>query len=444
MSRAAKQSILILIVLVLAAFVFAGLTLFEKQGILKNKADLEKQVADFQSREKEQLLKSKELQDKLAQVEAAKTELEQQVGSVNNQVQGLNDQISKLTAEKDDLQKRAATAQQERDGLLAKLQDRKESAATDVQNESAARIAELEKALADKEAELAKALSEAQDVEQSAVQTASAVYGDDQDNYWAQILKEKATLEVSLEKIKSELSGNSVQVVELKKQNSDLQLELSKLKNEKEAIEREIKYGKDLSDTLSLELARAKNDKKFLNDRAEKMGHENADLREQIKALTSTKIALEKSIVQMQDEKKEIEQKLAETENVIQNRIDEIWQIKDSLDKKFKPTQSSGKSNSVELPPIVVSPEDAEEIPEGSQNEKTAGFNGNIVSINNENNFVIVDIGEKAGIRIGDALSVYRGAEYVAALEVIQVRKDIAAADIKDRVAKIQVGDVVR
>ena len=41
-------------------------------------------------------------------------------------------------------------------------------------------------------------------------------------------------------------------------------------------------------------------------------------------------------------------------------------------------------------------------------------------------------------------MNVYRGAEYVAGLEVIQVRKDIAAADIISKVVDIKIGDAVR
>ena len=69
---------------------------------------------------------------------------------------------------------------------------------------------------------------------------------------------------------------------------------------------------------------------------------------------------------------------------------------------------------------------------------------GNIVSVNDENNFVIVNLGQDAGVKMGDKLNVYHGADYIAGLEVIQVRKDIAAADIKNKVKKIEVGDSVR
>ena len=57
---------------------------------------------------------------------------------------------------------------------------------------------------------------------------------------------------------------------------------------------------------------------------------------------------------------------------------------------------------------------------------------------------IIVNLGEDSGVKIGDKLNIYRGAEYIAGLEVIQVRKDICAADIKSKMMDIEVGDTVR
>ncbi|HRZ40332.1 MAG TPA: hypothetical protein P5246_04910, partial [Candidatus Omnitrophota bacterium] len=113
-----------------------------------------------------------------------------------------------------------------------------------------------------------------------------------------------------------------------------------------------------------------------------------------------------------------------------------------SLDQTIKPGAKAGSG--VELAPIVVSSAENPQNFEKAKNPNAPGIDGNIVSVNKENNFVIIDIGENSGIKAGDTLNVYREAEYIAGLEVIQVRKDIAAADIISRVTDIQVGDAVR
>ena len=49
------------------------------------------------------------------------------------------------------------------------------------------------------------------------------------DQYWASVLKQKAALQVELEKEKSDLDQAALQVVDLKKQNSDLEIEVKQV-----------------------------------------------------------------------------------------------------------------------------------------------------------------------------------------------------------------------
>ncbi|HQO57771.1 MAG TPA: hypothetical protein PLT76_03520 [Candidatus Omnitrophota bacterium] len=442
MSRAAKS---ILVFLLLLLFVSVGLLTYitlQKQESDKSKISLEKQVDDFQQREKKYILENKDLQEKLKDVEKKKAELEERLSSFDGDVESLNKQISELTSERNVLQEKIAALEKERTTLLSKTKEKSEPQIVYkyVDRETGAPVeppgtGAPVSPVADNKPELP---SSGQKI--SANNTPDVP--PDNETYWAQVIREKTSLELEVNALKQKLDANMLELEALKKSNSDLELEISELVTTKDSIEREIKHGKDLADNLSLALARAENDKEFLNGRFAKLNEENMDLRSQIKDLSSTKVALEKSIVRLQDEKKDVERKLMETEHVIQNRIDEIWQIKDSLEKNFQ--MSGASSKAVELPPIVVS----------SVGEKSGGapevvlpapgFDGNIVSVNDENNFVIVDLGQNDGLKLGDNMSVYRGAEYVAALEVIQVRKDIAAADIKNKVTSIRVGDAVR
>ena len=130
---------------------------------------------------------------------------------------------------------------------------------------------------------------------------------------------------------------------------------------------------------------------------------------------------------------------------MIQGKIDEIWEIKESLDKTFHSTKLTPVDNKqVELTPIVVRSDGAKTAATFDAGVTASDFNGEIISINEENNFVIVNIGEKTGIFLGSTLSVYRGGDYIARLKVIQVRPDILAADIEEQKVKIKVGDIVK
>ena len=79
---------------------------------------------------------------------------------------------------------------------------------------------------------------------------------DGNEEYWASVLREKAELEIELNKLKDDLSSSSVDVVDVSKENNELLAQLDILKHEKEDIEREILYKEYLINNLSLELAR--------------------------------------------------------------------------------------------------------------------------------------------------------------------------------------------
>lgn len=423
MSQAAKQILTIFLgVSLLAALGFALITSLDKDRLVKEKAALTKQLDDYQMRERNGAVELKNIKDKLAAVEKERNELASKVSNVGGDITEMDARIKDITRERDDLKRRFDTLQEERDELAKKLTDKSQ-------------------ALADVSTKTAQIATGAVVQPDMAGLKQEPVPGSpDDENYVAQILKEKVALQMDLDQIKGELSKSALEVSELKKQNSDLQMEISKLNTDREAIAREIKYGSDLAKNLSIELARAQNEKQFMSDRMEKILNENSNLHEQLKNLTSTKIALEKSIVKLQGDKKDVEGKLLETEGVIQNRIEQIYQLKDSLEKDFKPSVKNSKGE-VELSPIVVKSGD-----KGAMDvqDPKGGLKGNIVSVNDENNFVIVNLGEDAGVRTGDRLNVYRGPDYIAGLEVIQVRKDISAADIKSKMTKIEVGDSVR
>ncbi|MCX5681166.1 MAG: hypothetical protein NT079_02645 [Candidatus Omnitrophica bacterium] len=132
---------------------------------------------------------------------------------------------------------------------------------------------------------------------------------------------------------------------------------------------------------------------------------------------------------------------MAQSEVVVQDRLEDVSKLKENISQKSASDQ--GKAQEVMLPPIIVNGSSAGAKAASSQ---AAGVKvaGQVVSINQENNFVIIDLGQSAGINIGDRLSVYRGDTYVGEVEIIQVRTDISAADIKKQSMPFQAGDTVK
>ena len=401
MSNAIKLALFVLLLLFGFSAFMALSALSQKSVLEKSKAELEQKLIETSDRESKLLAQKKQIEQEL---QAAKDS----EAKIRSQYNSLNEQISTLTKERDDWKGRVESVRKERDDLMAKLQE---------------------------QPSISLPLSLPATPEPSVAMPSGEV----PDNYLAAILKEKASLGVKIKELEDQAMADAVALEELRKKNSDVDLELGHLKNQNDELARKIKYSEDLANTLSIELAREKNDKRYVAERVDKFKEENLNLRSQIKELSSAKVSLEKTIARLNEDRDKITQRLAETESVIQNRIDEIVDIKSNIDKRLK--TDSGESKEIELPPIIVSAPGKET---AAQEAGTAGLDGRVLSINPDNNFVVVNLGEEAGIQLGDSLGVYRGSKYIAGLEVIQVRKDICAADIKQKNAKIQVGDAVK
>ncbi len=411
MSKGVKLGFAILFLLVIVstgAFIF---TYNEKVSLEKTKAQLEADITQRKDQEQKLSQENKRLDEQLRDYKNRESRLQKQLDD-------LNGQVTQLTVERNDWKNQVEDLRRERDNLMAKLQEK---------------------------------TSAQPPADEPPSQSSTAAAG--QDRYWAGVLKEKAKLELQIKELQDELSSSAIEVEEFRKKNNDLGLELGQLNNEKDELERKYRRNDELTTAISIQLAQEKNDKWYVLDKLEKYDDVNRDLGSRIKGLASTKVSLEKSLVKLKKDKESMGQKLTEAEALIQNRIHEVMDIKKNLDEKMKASGISASSGSssqvtqVELPPIIVSANGSS--PDEYDNAALdaparSSLEGRVVSINQENNFVIVDLGESTGIRVGDRLSVFRDSNHIADLEVIQVRKDISAADIKQKTSEIRIGDIIR
>jgi predicted nucleic acid-binding Zn-ribbon protein len=448
MSAAVRTSVVILGLCVLISAGFAGLTYLQKQTLQGQNQGLHNQITEYQSKLADLTTKAKNLQDqsdqlnsKITQAQQEKTQQQTQYDDLKSKSDDLQKQLDQANTDRDDWKNRVQTVSRERDDLMQKLKNQP------VKIVYKTRIVHAPVPSA------ASAFSLDTSSLPSAGKTALS-QGDDQ--YWASVIRQKAALQVELQKEKRDLDESALQVVALKKQNSDLETEVKQLSNEKDEFVQKIKYGQDLADNLSIDLARSHNDQQSVGERADKVKDQNLQLLSQIRDLNSTKLELEKTVSRLTDEKDAMQRKLVETQGVIQSRIDDIWKIKASLDKKLaENAPSSSTPGSMELPPIIVnapnnpptaSPAPGQAAAGGPQPSISSGkTEGQVISINESNNFVIVDLGqENSSVSVGMPLKVFRHGDPIATLQVIQVRRDICAADIKDKSIELKVGDVVR
>jgi len=339
-------------------------------------------------------------------------ESQQKARRLEEKLNSLNKDLERISKEKEDFQRKVDLLSKEREDLTEKLK------------------AEKEKQIA-----LAKAPEE-----QKVVPSVPA------DSYWAGILKAKTDLELQLENIRNELKGVRISNEQLQREKSSLDLDINNLTREKQELERQIEYTKKLSDSLTVDLVREKNDKMQLQDVLKTVKSENSVLRRQLSGLSSRKIDLERKIQGLQENKTTLERRLNEMEALLKDQITNINNLKqqfDTLHGGGKIEARAGQEReSVELPPIVVRPQ--ETFAPAPTQEAAPPLSGRVLAVNRENNFAIIDLGEDADVNVGRTFQVYRQDKPIAAIEVIQVRKEISACDIKRESTPIQIGDTVK
>jgi chromosome segregation ATPase len=264
------------------------------------------------------------------------------------------------------------------------------------------------------------------------------------DSYWATVLRDKASLEIQAKNLDTQVSDLQLKLSTAMEEGRKIDLQLKTVLDSKRDLERKIIYNEKLSQSLSEDLVREKRDKRAITDQVETLRNENFELKSRLMALGDKKTSLEGKVVDLQQEREILAKRLAELDSVLQERVDQIIEVKNDLKAARSESKkvSTKDSRVVQLQPIVVKAQDEASPVFG---EKSGAASGQVLAINEENNFVIVDVGEQDGIKVGQTFAISRNGQNVATVEVIQTRKEISAADIKtvSSGAKIKIGDTV-
>ncbi|MBI4706691.1 MAG: hypothetical protein HY761_02020 [Candidatus Omnitrophica bacterium] len=215
-------------------------------------------------------------------------------------------------------------------------------------------------------------------------------------------------------------------------------------------MKQQLDYNQKVMDSIAQDLVREKNDKSQIVDNLKSLRGENALLSRQLKNLNNRKFDLEKKLQQTQEEKDVLQRRMDEMETMLSDKLNYVDKLRDQLssvrqtkentaDLEGTEQPASGqKEPAVQLPAIVVRPQSTTSIAPDSTGQ------GKVVAINRESNFLIIDLGNNAGVKQGDSLHVYRGNQSIALLQVIQVRSNISACDIKKENVPVKIGDLVR
>ena len=397
-----------IIIILSIALAVAGFVAFQSaQSLSRDKNKYDDQIKKSQ----------KSIDDLNVSLAQAKSDLK----SAETKLEEIQKEISNISSERDDLKGRFEGASKDNQLLTAKISELQETLAKKSQNEQKAPVVS-------------------------------------EDSYWASVLKDKAGLEVEVNSLGKQLEGLNKKLDDLTKQNNDLNVELNKVSQEKAELERKSEYNEDLPKTLSEELVKEKNERSSLAEQLDKIRQGYSLLQQQLKDETAQNLKLASQIEDLRREKELLTRRIpgsdaalqdaalqdaALQDAALQDRTTEALETKDQIAAlHLEPVKSLSKdARVVELGPIVVEGGARQDYPQLDR-----GLSGSLLAVNKENNFVVIDIGESAGVKTGIIFSVYRDDVSIGSIKVIQARRDISAADILSIQAgqQLKVGDIVK
>ncbi len=389
MEQKARFLLFGLVGIILICAVFLAQALKAKQDLTRERDDLQKEKIS--------------LENKVGSFETS-------LRSYETKITSLNKDLIMVKKEKEDLQDRYEAVNKAKEELVEKFKERRTSARTGSTAPVSGPVLQADEA------------------------------------YWGSILQAKLDLEMQLTNVRNELKSISITNEQLQREKSTLELQIKSFKRESEDVKRQMDYNKKILDRISTELVTEKNDKMKIQDSMKIVKNENTTLLRQVEGLNSRKIELEQKMRQIQEDKGTMERKFKDVEGLLSENISQVNELKDRLESGVSaeaPARASAaqvqmqkRNGSVELPAIVVRPQGM-----GVASNRQAG---RVLAINKEGNFVIIDMGDDAGLENGDTFSVYREGNKIAALEVIRTSKSVSACDIKKQDVPIKIGDLIK
>jgi predicted nucleic acid-binding Zn-ribbon protein len=254
------------------------------------------------------------------------------------------------------------------------------------------------------------------------------------DVFVAGLLKDKASLEVELKRLKDSFVPKDLKMEELKTEIMNLTTQLSRHNEEKTFLEQRLKDAEVVSEVLSRDLVKEKDRNERLRQEFESAKVENHLFKDKLAELEK----LGERVNSLIAEREDMKTKIVGLERDLDYRNREFDKLKNTFEEKRKVEEYRAEAyhspEEVELPPIVLQKDRYEVATRSSLDwvDTRSDLKGRIVTVNREHNFVVIDLGKLNGVDVGASFSVYRGDFSIGRLEVIQSRDRIAACDIKE------------
>ncbi len=245
-----------------------------------------------------------------------------------------------------------------------------------------------------------------------------------------------------------------------KGKNLALQAELADVKTAQKISESKLEESKKTISNLELKLkdSQARGDDLASELEQEKTARQEAStqaeqLRVELSQQKKTRTDLENKLTEAQAEVKKNLEKIAQLDSKKLNLEAQIKELGAQLEES--------KTKDVELGTIIVAPEanaplaakapaaatqavkaaPAAKAPVNYNQAESASFEGKVLVVNKDYNFVVINMGSKDGVRTGDVFSIYHANKYIGDVKVDKVHDSMAAAgfltaDLKDKVSE--------
>ena len=214
-----------------------------------------------------------------------------------------------------------------------------------------------------------------------------------------------------------------------------LRAELAEVKKQREILENRAKEAEAKIENLLEELD-------FAEGIRDEVKRENRELKESLDVLKKTNNEMrtelnqkeqdaERRVTEIQEQlnisierNKTLEEKRQELEKEFQDLKKKLQQLES---RKMSDSQEGISSSNVDLERIVVS--------------NAEPGKGQIISVDQEAAFVIINLGERQGVNIGTLLSVFKENAYLGDVKVTRVLPEMSAADFISPLTSQQVGE---
>lgn len=240
------------------------------------------------------------------------------------------------------------------------------------------------------------------------------------DTFLADLVKQKAALELQLSQLKDSLQNTQPLLQDVSSAGASVDTRLDEIVQAKVKMEEALKAERQLTDNLSGQILQERKERMLAKAEKDELEQKLSKTKELQDGLQVQLSRLGSDLEIAKKEKESLNSQLALLNQSVNNRAKELEAMNSALDQ-IPPAAHS--PTAVLLPPVVVrADQKIEWLPRKLQ--------GEVISIDRDNNFVIVNLGEADGISQGQIFKITRQDKNIAEVKVIQIRKTISACDI--------------